>query len=64
MAKVAQVLADSASTRATRKEAMDYVETILAGKNRKSAAEVQQMDREALKDYVAQMAKRKKETIR
>ena len=43
---------------------MDYVETILAGKNRKSAAEVQQMDREALKDYVAQMAKRKKETIR
>ena len=64
MAKVAQVLADSASTCATRKEAMDYVETILAGKNRKSAAEVQQMDREALKDYVAQMAKRKKETIR
>lgn len=64
MAKVAQVLADSASTRATRKEAMDYVETILAGKNRKSAAEVQQMDREALKDYVAQMAKRKKEIIR
>ncbi|MBQ2792339.1 MAG: DNA primase [Oscillospiraceae bacterium] len=64
MAKVAQVLADSASTRATRKEAMDYVETILAGKNRKSAAEVQQMDREALKDYVAQMAKRKKENIR
>lgn len=64
MAKVAQVLADSASTRATRKETMDYVETILAGKNRKSAAEVQQMDREALKDYVAQMAKRKKETIR
>ena len=60
MAKVAQVLADPVTTRATKKEAMDYLETILAGKNRKSTEQVKEMDRAQLQDYVAQMAKRKK----
>ncbi|MDD3192932.1 MAG: DNA primase [Oscillospiraceae bacterium] len=60
MGKVAGILADAASTRATQKEAADYIDTILAGKAKKSPEELRQMDREQLGEYVAGLAAKKK----
>ena len=45
MGKVAGILADPASSRATPKEAQDYLETILAGKRKKTPEQLRQMDR-------------------
>lgn len=43
MGKVAGILADPASSRATPKEAQDYLETILAGKRKKTPEQLRQM---------------------
>lgn len=60
MGKVAGILADPASSRATPKEAQDYLETILAGKRKKTPEQLRQMDRGQLEQYVADLAAKKK----
>ena len=60
MGKIAGILADAVSTRATSKEAADYIETILSAKNRKTPEELKEMDPEALGKYIADMAAKKK----
>ncbi len=60
MGKVAGILADAASTGATQKETLDYIQTILAGRAKKSPEQLKQMDREELEKYVAGLAAKKK----
>ena len=60
MGKVAGILADSACSGATRKEAADYIDTILAGKAKKTPEELGKMDRRQLEEYVAGLAAKKK----
>ena len=60
MGKVAGILADPASSRATPKEAQDYLETILEGKRKKTPEQLRQMDRGQLEQYVADLAAKKK----
>ena len=60
MGKIAGILADPTSSRATPKETQDYLETILAGKAKKTPEQLGQMDREQLEQYVADLAARKK----
>ena len=57
---VAGILADPTSSRATPKETQDYLETILAGKAKKTPEQLRQMDRGQLEQYVADLAARKK----
>lgn len=47
MGKVAGIMADPVSSRATPKEAQDYIEVILAGKKKKTPEELRQLDRPA-----------------
>lgn len=60
MGKIAGILADPTSSRATPKETQDYLETILAGKAKKTPEQLRQMDRRQLEQYVADLAARKK----
>lgn len=60
MGKIAGILADPTSSRATPKETQDYLETILAGKAKKTPEQLRQMDRGQLEQYVADLAARKK----
>ena len=57
---MAGILADVASTGATQKETLDYIQTILAGRAKKSPEQLKQMDREELEKYVASLAAKKK----
>lgn len=59
MGKVAGILADSASGRATPKETADYIQTIVEGKAKKTPQQLKEMDREQLSQYVAAMAEKK-----
>ena len=60
MGKVAGILADAVSSKATQKETLDYIDAILAGKRKKSPEELKQMGREELEEYVAKLAAKKK----
>lgn len=60
MGKVAGIMADPVSSRATPKEAQDYIEVILAGKKKKTPEELRQLDRRQLEQYVADLAAKKK----
>ena len=60
MGKIAGILADPTSSRATPKETQDYLETILAGKAKKTPEQLRHMDRRQLEQYVADLAARKK----
>lgn len=60
MGKVAGILADAVSSGATQKEALDYIDVILAGRMKKSSEQLKQMDRQQLEEYVANLAAKKK----
>ncbi len=60
MGKVAGILADAVSSKATQKETLDYIDAVLAGRRKKTPEELKQMGREELEEYVADLAAKKK----